>query len=272
MEFNLIEAFYNKVKEKNVSWQAKGIVFDNGVIYTINHDTKLLGRIFEIITQPLLEEIATEHGYTLSTPEQQNYYPDFILTPIGSDKDKIAVDVKTTYRSYTKKGLVKPYMFTLGSYCSFLRNGTKNCQGHYDDYAKHYVIGFVYDRNEDAKNFLAFDPEDIDDAPSPYSNVEFFVQEKYRIAGQGTGSGNTENIGTIRSREITSFIEGEGIFANLGNEVFEYYWQHYPRYKDPVKPYTDFEGFKTWVLGSEGIPSQIVYAIENLPQQPDTQK
>lgn len=110
--FDIIQAFYDKVEERQVDWIAKGFIFRDLTVYTINHDTKLLGRIFEMLTEPLLREIADEHGYTLETPEQQNYYPDFILTPKGEHSHRIAVDIKTTYRTYRANGSVTPYKFT----------------------------------------------------------------------------------------------------------------------------------------------------------------
>lgn len=249
--FDLISSFYEKVEARGIDWEAKGFVFRDKTVYSINHDTKLLGRIFEILSEPILEEIAEEHKYALETPDKQNYYPDFILSPIGEAKHKIAIDIKSTYRSYRADGTAKPIKFTLGSYASFLRNGTKNIAYSYEDYDRHYVIGFAYDRNESAKNSLRYSINDLDLVPQPYSNVEFFIQEKYRIAGFGTGSGNTENIGTISTSNFDDFREGNGPFAEMGNEVFEFYWRNYPRYKAPKKLYTGFEDFALWVLDDE---------------------
>lgn len=255
--FDLIKAFYEKVDELDVDWEAKGFIFRDKTVYSINHDTKLLGRIFEILTEPILKEIAEENGFTLETPDQQNYYPDFILNPVGSSGNKIAVDVKTTYRSYNARGEVKPYSFTLGSYASFLRNNTENIAYNYDQYESHYVIGFVYDRNESAQSSVRVDADNLDTAPSPYLNLEFFIQEKYKIAGFTPGSGNTENIGTASSSSIELFRDGTGPFADMGNDVFEFYWRNYPRYKAPEKLYTNKETFFVWTENSEDCPKNI---------------
>ena len=64
-----------------------------------------------------------------------------------SDNQKIAVDVKTTYRRFTAGGTWKAG-FTLGSYTSFMRRNTKNIVFPYERYAKHYIIGFIYTRVE----------------------------------------------------------------------------------------------------------------------------
>lgn len=255
--FDLINAFYKKVDELNVDWEAKGFIFGDKTVYSINHDTKLLGRIFEILTEPILQEIADENGYILETPEQQNYYPDFILNPKGEAGNKIAVDVKTTYRSYNANGDVKPYSFTLGSYASFLRNNTKNIAYSYDQYSRHYVIGFVYDRNEAAQSSVRVSIDNLNESPSPYLNLEFFVQEKYKIAGFTPGSGNTENIGTASSNTIAMFRDGTGPFADMGNDVFEFYWRNYPRYKAPEKLYPNKETFFVWVENDEDCPEHI---------------
>lgn len=255
--FDLINAFYEKVDELNVDWEAKGFIFGDKTVYSINHDTKLLGRIFEILTEPILQEIADENDYILETPEQQNYYPDFILSPKGKSGNKIAVDVKTTYRSYNANGDVKPYGFTLGSYASFLRNNTKNIAYSYDQYSRHYVIGFVYDRNEAAKSSVRVSIDNLHESPSPYLNLEFFIQEKFKIAGFTPGSGNTENIGTASSNSIKVFRDGTGPFADMGNAVFEFYWRNYPRYKAPEKLYSNKETFFDWVEKDKDCPEHI---------------
>lgn len=260
---NLIEEFYKTAKDLDVDWYAKGFIFEDKSVYSINHDTKLLGRIFEILTEPILQTIANNYNYVLETPEQQNYYPDFILIPEGSSNNKIAVDVKTTYRSYNEQGDIKPFSFTLGSYASFLRNNTKNIAYSYDQYSEHYVVGFVYDRNENAHSSVRVALANLSDAPTPYTNLEFFIQEKYKLGGFTPGSGNTENIGTFSSSDINDFIKGNGPFADMGNDVFEFYWRNYPRYRSPEKLYTNKETFLVFVENSEDCPEDIkkrVYA------------
>lgn len=261
--FDLIDNFYSKAVEKEVDWVAKGFLFRDMSIYTISHDTKLLGRIFEMLTEPLLKEIADENNYLLETPEQQNYYPDFILTPSGKRSHRIAVDIKSTYRTYRSDGKVSPYKFTLGSYASFLRNGTKNIAYNYDQYDYHFVIGFIYDRNEDALAAQPYTLDTISEAPEPYGNVDFFIQEKYKIAGFATGSGNTENIGTISSSNIDDFKKGNGPFAEMGNEAFELYWRNYPRYKAPEKLFTDFSTFVTWTESNTEIDQHVKKSVRD---------
>lgn len=65
----------------------------------------------------------------------------------------------------------------------------------------------------------------LDSITSVISNIQFFVAEKWRIAGDKRGSGNTANIGSIR--RIEDIIAGNGMFANLGEEWFDDYWMNY---------------------------------------------
>jgi Restriction endonuclease EcoRV len=51
-------------------------------------------------------------------PKVQNHYPDFTLMRDATDKSKIAVDVKTTYRGANGR-----FGFTLAGYTSFMRVG-----------------------------------------------------------------------------------------------------------------------------------------------------
>jgi flavorubredoxin len=65
----------------------------------------------------LIREIASKHGYQVEE-SPQTIYPDFTLLKSQKDKNKIAIDIKTTYR----RGANKSFVYTLGSYTSFLRN------------------------------------------------------------------------------------------------------------------------------------------------------
>lgn len=235
-----IESFYKEAKKLN--FEVLGLFTASHEILSLGSDSKLIGRIFEIITEGMLERLANTMGWKFEESESQTCYPDYTFNmPNGK---RIAVDIKTTYRSYREDGSIAPFGFTLGSYASFLRNGTKNISHPYNEYIKHYVIGFVYDRVEDAKaGQLITDGKTIH---FPYENVAYFMQEKYKIAGDKPGSGNTENIGTIKSSNINDFIEGNGIFAKTGNEEFEEYWRGYPKYRAAEKKYTSYSEFKQY--------------------------
>lgn len=241
--FDFISEFNKKVAEKNIDWEVSALAAPNGNLYSLGSDSKLIGRIFELISFSILQEIATENGYTLHPSEAQTVYPDFTLYKDKSDKEKIAVDIKTTYRSFKKNGEPSGYVFTLGSYASFMRNGTKNISFPYSEYAKHYVIGFVYTRNDMASEGQVYKISELKELPVPYKDVEVFVQEKYKIAGEKPGSGNTENIGSYKTNNMDYLVNGDGPFSNLGIEIFESYWAGYPKFRATEKDYTTIDEF-----------------------------
>ena len=124
-------------------------------------------------------------------------------------------------------GVIKPFGFTLGSYRSYLKDpsGKKGILFPYSDYKAHWVIGFLYDRNPMYDRTEIKEIIEAAQLKPPYSNIEYFIQEKYRIAGKGTGSGNTTNIGSIKSRNISDFALGTGPFKTMAE--FEDYWKNY---------------------------------------------
>lgn len=60
---------------------------------------------------------------------------------------------------------------------------------------------------------------------SVVKDFDFVVQEKYTIAKDRPGSGNTKNISSCV--EISDLREGTGPFAKLGVKVFDDYWMNY---------------------------------------------
>lgn len=242
MGINFIETFYKKIEEKNIDWEVSALVSPSGVLFSLGSDSKLIGRIFELISYNILQEIADENGLILHPSEKQTVYPDFTLMKSEDDKEKIAVDIKTTYRKFLKNGEPSGYVFTLGSYASYMRDGKKNIAYPYDEYAKHFVIGFVYSRNENASEGQMYAMEELQKLPVPYNDVEVFVQEKYKISGDKPGSGNTENIGSFRTNKMEYLINGEGPFSKLGIEVYEDYWSGYKKFRGTAA-YTSLDGY-----------------------------
>ena len=236
----LIEEFYEEMKSVNLNvW---GIIDTNDYIHTLGTDSKIIGRIFEMLTQPVLKRIAERHGMKLTTPAAQTRYPDFIMMTDANSKEKIAIDVKTTY---LKKDNSK-ISFTLGSYASYIRDNTKNIEYEYSDYTKHYVIGFVYRRNDEAQESDMIHYNDRESIKKPYTDVQYFIQEKYKIAGDKPGSGNTENIGSFSTKSLEDLKRGRGPFSELGVDVFDIYWKYYPEYRSQDKNYTSLPEFSIW--------------------------
>jgi hypothetical protein len=215
--------FEKEVLDRGITWLAKGFYGSDGRVYPFGTDTKVLSTVFEAFCAPVVLAIAHQHGYKV-TFAKQTVYPDFTLTPEGMATDRIAIDVKTTYQK-TPAGQIK---FTLGSYTSFLRNGTKNISFPYSQYSAHWVIGFVYRRRQGvaAKVYEIQKPEDM---LCPYEDVRYFIQEKHKIVGTTPGSGNTTNIGSFPTSNIEDLREGRGPFAKTGEKAVEEYWRNYGR-------------------------------------------
>lgn len=240
--FDFVTLFKEFILEHNPKFEIKGLIAKDKRIYPFGNDTKVLSTIFEMLIRPFVYEFAQMYGYKVYEPEQQNFYPDFTLLKSASDREKIAFDIKTTYKDYKKDGTWRAN-FTLGSYASFMRSKTKNIAFHYDHYSNHYIMGFVYDRCV-KQDINIYNYQEIDKIPLSFTNVEYFVQEKYKIAGDIPGSGNTENIGSIVASSIRDFEEGKSPFTDLGHEVFEEYWIGYPKYKEKsTANYTNFNEF-----------------------------
>ena len=154
--------------------------------------------------------------------EHQNHYPD--ITFIAPDETRIALDLKSTYRVSGKN----VNGFTLGAFTGYFRQReiTKNITFPYASYVAHFVLGFIYSRQDeviDERQLYKID--ELHDIASVVKDFEILLQEKWRIASDKPGSGNTKNIGSIK--DIQALIKGDGPFAQYGQDVFDDYWSNY---------------------------------------------
>ena len=94
-----------------------GVVDRKARVYPLGSDTKVISAWFEIVARQSVAAYAEVMGMELIEPTQQNHYPDFTLSKSKEDKQKIAIDVKTTYR---RVGQTK-FGHTLGSYACYFR-------------------------------------------------------------------------------------------------------------------------------------------------------
>ena len=238
LALDLPTAFKEQVAEEGTTFLARGLLDRDDLVFPLGTDSKVLSTVFEMFTRPLIFKIAVRHGYVVEEASQ-TVYPDFTLSRPGQQHGKIAIDVKTTYRR-PKIG------FTLGSYTSFHRNGTKNILHPYSDYVSHWVIGFVYDRvSLTSKESVAL--KERASVVTPYLNVAWFVQEKFKISCVDPGSGNTANIGSIITADIEAFRRGEGPFAKHGETVFKDYWANYVKGKKVDRIYSTVEEYLAWI-------------------------
>ncbi len=215
-----------KLYPENIEWSLVGILTKHSVVYTLSYDSKILSGMFEIFCEPIVHEIAKKHKLILEKTGQTSY-PDFTLFKKDKPNQKIAVEVKSTYRKFNKDGRLKKFHFTLGSYRSYIRdpNGKKGILYPYSEYKEHWIIGFLYTRNPECKITEIKQVIEASQLQSPFTDIEFFVQEKHKVAGKTTGSGNTTNIGSIKSNSIDDFKKGKLGF--ISKKEFDNYWKNY---------------------------------------------
>ena len=209
-------------------WTVKGFVDVYKNIYTISSDTKIVSKILEIHLMPQILEFAASNGYAVVLPAHQNYYPDLSLVNLKDERIKFAVDLKTTYRLSDYPGFCNG--FTLGSHGEYFinRSSSKNIQFPYKDYAGHYYLGIIYSRlsnsSDDTKTHTM---GELNSITSVIGDFQFFVAEKWRIASDKSGSGNTANVGSIS--KIEDVVAGNGVFSRLGESWFDDCWMNYGR-------------------------------------------
>ena len=150
-------------------------------------------------------------------------YPDLTFISKKS-KQKFAVDIKSTFKDTDNK--IKS--MTLGAFTGYFRNRTskKNTLYPYGDYSAHLVLGVIYSQvseNPNEKNIYKI--EELEKIKSVIKDFKFFVQPKYKIASASRADGNTKNIGS--TNDITKLTTGKGVFAELGEEVYDDYWMFY---------------------------------------------
>lgn len=215
----ILEEEFSKAR---VSWEIKGVIDSQRRIYTVSNDTKLISKVFELITAPIILSTAESHGVQIVESDRQTVYPDF--TFVMPDESKIALDVKSTYRRNNDRVAG----FTLGSYTGYLRNPAKNIMFPYNEYKEHWVLGFIYSRAENVEATVV-PISKLDEIEPVIKDIEIIIQPKYKIASERPGSGNTANIGSVK--EIRRLKQGEGPFARYGESVFEDYWRNFMQRK-----------------------------------------
>lgn len=237
----LLKLFANTLADqitKNGEWTVKGFidVFKN--LYTISSDTKVVSKILEIHLFPYFLKFAHDNGYTLELATHQNYYPDITMISQDCPEVMFAVDLKTTFRNDKKPN--KCNGFTLGSHGKYFKNreSTKNIQYPYGKYLGHFCLGIIYSKTSDETELEIRKLEELENIKSVISNFTFFAEEKWRIASDKSGSGNTANIGSIKS--IPDILSGNGVFANAGEELFDDYWKNYGKIIDEKGAITTF--------------------------------
>ncbi len=216
------EDFRKILETPDGDWSVKGFIDIAKNIYTISVDTKVISKIIELMMFPVLKKFADENKYEMIFSAEQNHYPD--VTFITPKKEKIALDLKSTYRK--NNGDVSG--FTLGAFTGYFRDrkSKKNITFPYNEYKKHYILGAIYTKQEGAiDENKVYTIDDLEEILSVVRDFDFIVQEKYRIAKDRPGSGNTKNIGScVKLKELK---EGLGPFSEHGVKIFDDFWMNY---------------------------------------------
>lgn len=217
----------------NNEWTIRGFIDIFKNVYTISSDTKIISKILELHIFPHFLEFAEKYGYELELASCQNWYPDLTFILKQDRNIKFAVDLKTTYRDEEYEGFCNG--FTLGSHGEYFidRTSSKNIQYPYSYYSGHFCLGIIYsravlDKYEETKIYSVNDVESI---PAVISDFTFFAEEKWKIASDKGGSGNTANIGSIQ--KIDDILKGNGVFAKAGEEIFDDYWVNFGKMQVP---------------------------------------
>lgn len=208
-------------------WTIKGFidVFKN--VYTISPDTEIVSKVLELHLFPYFLAFAEKIGYSLELATYQNWYPDLTFVSKDDPAIKFAVDLKTTYRDEKHPGFCNG--FTLGSHGEYFieRTSKKNIQYPYDEYSGHFCLGIIYTRSKLDKNeeTHVYSVDELEQIPSVIHDFLFFAEEKWKIASDKGGSGNTANIGSIH--KIEDILNGNGVFAKAGEALFDDYWANF---------------------------------------------
>jgi len=247
-------------------WTIKGFidVFKN--IYIISADTKVISKILELHILPHFLNFANQIGYRLELATHQNWYPDLTFIHKKNNEIKFAVDLKTTYIEEKRPEYCNG--FTLGSHGEYFinRDSSKNVQYSYNSYCSHFCLCIIYSRallNESLATGK-YTMNNLSKIPSVIKNFTIFAEEKWKLASDKRGSGNTANIGSIK--RIADMLSGNGVFAKAGEEIFNDYWANYGKImvknKDgKLKPMTSFDEYIEYRGLSLDIKNKIVGKI-----------
>lgn len=218
------ESLTSYVSTNSGDWKVKGFIDTDESIFTISSDSKIISKILEIQLFPKFKEFADKIDFDIVLAEKQNWYPDLSFVSKADPSIKFSVDIKTTYRLDDYDGFCNG--FTLGSHGEYFRNrtSTKNIQFPYAEYRAHICLGILYTRaiSADIDETETLKLDDLQDITSVITDLVFFAEEKWKISSDRGGSGNTANIGSIDY--IEDMLEGNGVFINLGEKIFDEYW------------------------------------------------
>jgi hypothetical protein len=215
------------VLTKDGEWTVRGFIDIFKNIHTISSDTKIISKVLELHLFPHFLAFAESIGYDIELATYQNWYPDLTFLSKRDPQIKFAVDLKTTYRDEKHPEFCNG--FTLGSHGEYFvdRTSRKNIQYPYGEYSGHFCFGIIYSRAalDKAEETRTYSIDELGSIPAVIKDFLFFAEEKWKIASDKGGSGNTANIGSIQ--KIDDILQGNGVFAKAGEALFDDYWANF---------------------------------------------
>ena len=201
-EVDEIKNILNNISDINIDDEFT--IINDGVKYKLGNDSKIISKIYEVIIIEKLKDLLDDTGFKYMENDIQNKYPDFIIISKIQREKYYAVDIKSTYL----KNKTAINGFTLGTYKGYFkdRDSLKSIVTPYKNFTKHFCICVIYTRT---------------DIKIPVNHI--IVREKWEIARNGAGSGNTCNIGSIKL--LSDLLDNNPYFSS--EDKFNTFWLNY---------------------------------------------
>jgi hypothetical protein len=220
---DMLKELEQALQDEQGLWKLRGFIDIAYKVYALSSDTKVISKALELMVLPDVVNFVKAKGYQVIFAPEQNFYPDLSLV-----REKIALDLKSTYRLPNDPERVSG--FTLGAFTGYFRDraSAKNIVFPYREYTAHYVVGIIYTKVEVPELPGVHSLDRLSSIVPPIRDIEIIFQPKWKIASDQPGSGNTKNIGSVKT--VEALRKGSGPFAKLGEEgevIFDRYWQEY---------------------------------------------
>ena len=202
-EANEIKNILKNISDINIDEEFT--IINDGIKYKLGYDSKIISKIYEVIIIENLKKLLDDKGFEYIENEIQNKYPDFIIISKIQKEKYYAIDIKSTYLK--KKTEING--FTLGTYKGYFkdRKSLKSIVKPYKNFIKHFCICIIYSRTDKKK------------IPVDY----IIIREKWEIARNSSGSGNTCNIGSIKL--LSDLLNNKPYFTS--EDEFNTFWLNY---------------------------------------------
>ncbi len=202
IEANEIRDILNNISDINIDDEFT--INNDGVNYKLGNDSKIISKIYELIIIEKLKYLLDSKEFKYVENNIQNKYPDFIIISKIQKEKYYVIDIKSTYLK--TKTVING--FTLGTYKGYFkdRESMRSIIKPYNNFTKHFCVCVIYTRYG---------------IKIPVNHI--IVREKWEIARNGTGSGNTCNIGSIKL--LSDLLANKPYFSS--EDEFNTFWLNY---------------------------------------------